>query len=232
MTARGVICWDLDETLGNFRPVADELIARMRPLGRIRTALGFPPRAPIELREGVPETLARLRDAGFVQVVTTGSLIDYAEHGLRRVGIRSFFAEVYGRDTIWEGWGKSYATVRARFGTPPERMLVIGDDFKKDRASDHLDTVMICDQLGLRKSASLIPPLVEALAGDDADGCDFRAGWDRLHRRAERDGLEKWVEVGSVRATIARWGNFARNETTPVLSDLRAREASADPAPG
>src|SRR5437879_5532021 len=100
-----VLCWDLDETLGFFRPVADELLRtaeargdlglrRRAPhvlrelLARVGAASRAPPTGELRLREGIADVLAAFRERGFVQVVTTAAFREYAVSALERTGLR------------------------------------------------------------------------------------------------------------------------------------------------
>ncbi|MBL4849627.1 MAG: HAD family hydrolase [Planctomycetes bacterium] len=184
---RGLICWDLDETIGYFRPLGDEIVAELRAsqeglLRRLWSRLVGPSEVvpdpdapPIRLRAGIDAALTRLGEAGFVQVVTTGSFEIYANRALERYGLRRHFADVFGRERVWEGRGKVYRDVLAQFEATPEQTLILGDSFERDRSIDEPGIVMICQPDGLDQPASALPPLIEALSEPDG----FRAGFDR-----------------------------------------------------
>jgi hypothetical protein len=232
---KGVVCWDLDETLGWFRPVADELLERAQASGelgkaaRIRQAAREVARRLVgkssaskelfRLRPGIADALGRLREKGFVQVVTTGSFREYAHLALDLAGLRSHFVEVYARDAIWDSaaGGKRYAVVLERFGAKPEQLAIVGDDWKKDRSVEG-EIVVVSEPNGLDKPAALVVTVVEALAREST----LRAGFEALHAAAKPAGLGRRVELNGVRASIGYWGNYERGERTPVLSDLEA----------
>ena len=101
-----LVCWDLDETLGYFRPFAEEVMARFQArqrgvTGKLGDALGrlvgrdseIKPTEGAFLRDGIGDVLAGLQAAGFTQVVTTGSFHEYAVLGLERLGLAGYFAE-------------------------------------------------------------------------------------------------------------------------------------------
>lgn len=223
---RGLICWDLDETLGWFRPCAEELLDRLaeqqrgwlaRTLGKLRPAAVSEERPPVIVRPGIGDALARLGAAGFTQVVTTGSFRDYALIGLEKTGLREHFAEVFGREEVWDGHGKRYAEVLARFGVEPQQALIVGDSYRRDRDADHLPIAMIVQPEGHEEPAGLLPPLIEAMSEPD-----FARGFARLAAQARPSGLGRVVELAEVHASIDHWGDYRRGIRTPVASNLRA----------
>lgn len=236
---RGLICWDLDETIGYFRPLAGEIMAELeaaqrgfwgRLLARFagKGASEGEPTPPLRLREGIDEALTRLGEAGFVQVVTTGSFELYANRGLERTGLRHHFAEVYGRERVWEGRGKAYASVLKDFNVDPTQVVIVGDSFERDRSSDHPGIVMICQPEGLDEPAAALPPLIEGLASPEG----FRASFDRWVTEASYVGLVRKIVLDEVEAGVELWGNYRRPDSlTPVLSALKLRSADSEPPP-
>ena len=231
---RGLICWDLDETIGYFRPIGDEIVAEFqasqegilrrlwsRLVGETSPRDPNPDAPPIRLRVGIDAALTRLGEAGFVQVVTTGSFEVYANRALDRYGLRHHFADVFGRERVWEGRGKVYSDVLDQFQVSPERTLIVGDSFERDRASDQPGIVMICQPEGLELSAGPLPPLIEALAEPDG----FRAGFDRWLKETPFSGLVRRVVLDEVEAAVEFWGDYRRKDSmTPVLSALLPRD--------
>ncbi|HZU95086.1 MAG TPA: HAD family hydrolase [Planctomycetota bacterium] len=228
--AETVICWDLDETLGFFRPVANELLANAAARGdlgvsrRLEALVGEflgarPAPAPLRLREGIADLLAAVRERGIRQVVTTGAFREYALLGLEKAGLAPLFDAVFSREALWDelAGGKRYTPVLERFAVGADRILIIGDDFKKDRASDHMDAVMICDQDGLDHPAAMLLPVIEALTAAESVG----AGFVSLLASARPHPGGATVERGGVTASIGYWGNYTRGERTPVVSALR-----------
>lgn len=218
---RGLICWDMDETLGWFRPIGDVLVdeatrPRWRRLmdGWLGRAPAPPP--PIRVREGIADVLRDLRRAGFAQAVTTGGLPDYARRALADAGLATLVDGVFARDVIWDGWGKRYQPVLERFGVEPERTIIVGDDWKKDRGSDHPGMVLVCQPDGWQQPASLLAPVIEGLAG----GGSFSEGFERLFAAAAPGVVGRRAQLGGVSAIVSRWGNEAKGDLTPVVSDL------------
>lgn len=226
---RGLICWDLDETLGYFRPLAGEIMAEFEAaqrglFGRLLHLFkpSPPPEEvpPLRLREGIEAALTRLGEAGFVQVVTTGSFELYANRGLERTGLRHHFAEVYGRERVWEGRGKVYAKVLEDFGVAPEQVVIVGDSFERDRSSDYPGIVLICQPDGLDQPAAPLPPVIEALSSEEG----FAPTFDRWLAETPFDGLVRRVVLDEAQCAVERWGNYRRPESlTPVLSALALR---------
>jgi haloacid dehalogenase-like hydrolase len=229
---RGLICWDLDETLGYFRPLAAEIMAEFEDaqrgfLGRLFHKLSAKPPEPegppLRLREGIEAALTRLGEAGFVQVVTTGSFELYANRGLERCGLRHHFAEVYGRERVWEGRGKVYAKVLEDFEAKPEQVVIVGDSFERDRSSDFPGIVMICQPDGLEEPAATLPPVIEALSSEEG----FAATFERWVKETPFDGLVRRVVLDEAEVAVERWGNYRRPDSlTPVLSALKLRAAA------
>jgi beta-phosphoglucomutase-like phosphatase (HAD superfamily) len=230
----GVICWDLDETLGYFRPVAEDLMARLRAeqrglvvrlgerilrLVRREEEAAPNPAGEVRLREGIREVLSSLRADGFRQVVTTGSFEAYARLGLERTGLLEFFDDVYGRERVWDGWGKVYQPVLDAYGLPPAEIVIVGDSFKRDRAADHQQVVLICQPEGLDEPAGPLLPLIRRLG----EGGSFAQGFERLLSAARPRGLSRVVALEEgVEAALGYWGDHRRGERTPVVSALRA----------
>ena len=235
---RGLICWDLDETIGYFRPLAGEIMRELEAAqrgfwGKLLHRLTGPAKAEdgapaLRLREGIDAALSRLGEAGFVQVVTTGSFEVYANRALERTGLRHHFAEVYGRERVWEGRGKVYASVLGDFEVEPDRVVIVGDSFERDRSRDHPGIVMICQPEGLDEPASGLPPLIEALATPEG----FRAGFDRWVTEVPFQGLVRKVVLDEVEAGVELWGDYRKPDSlTPVLSALKLRSPSSASPP-
>ncbi len=219
MSAPHLICWDMDETLGWFRPVADVLVnelSRSRLRRAIETFFGATTPPPIQVREGIADVLRQLRERGFRQVVTTGGFREYAERSLSDAGLAGHFDGVFARDAIWDGWGKRYQPVLDRFGATPDRTVIIGDDWKKDRGVDHPAILLVCQPEGWRKPASLLTPLLEGLA----ESGSFAAGFERLVATSTPDAFGRRGRVRNVGVRLAHWGNVAKGDLTPVLSEI------------
>jgi hypothetical protein len=109
-----VVCWDLDETLGYFRPHEFAWAGQPRP------ATMPPPR----LKPGIAELLASL--SGFTHVVTTAAIREYARDVLRSHELLRHFAAVFGREDGM--WPKDYGVVARRFGVSDRQMIIVGND--------------------------------------------------------------------------------------------------------
>ncbi|MEZ4454605.1 MAG: hypothetical protein R3B09_34455 [Nannocystaceae bacterium] len=167
-----VVCWDLDRTLGVFRP-----------LGRDRAG----PRAPgpeVGLRPHVREVIEALDEAGAIQVITTASTPDHAERALRRSGVRGRFRRIYTGDDLIPIYGqptKDYALVANDFGLfGPEvgaRMIVVGDTLTLDLPCN--GPVFVWERGGANVSARVTLWILSTLAA--AGGGDFLAGYRALN---------------------------------------------------
>ncbi len=121
--ARRFICWDMDETLGNFRPPDDKLASGRR--GAVR---------------GISTLLEAHRKTGSSHVLTTAAEASYAEQSLSEFGLRGYFDAVFDRSVICDPhFNKNYSAVVSRLGVDPseaaERVLVVGN-LGKDAPSD------------------------------------------------------------------------------------------------
>src|SRR5512135_1271442 len=121
--ASRVICWDLDETLGRFRPPEGNGPHRNRGLTR-----------------GIRTILEEHLDSGCRHVVTTAAEASYAATTLDEFGITRYFDGIFDRSIICDGrFNKSYLSVASRFGVPPEeapdRIIVVGN-LAKDAPAD------------------------------------------------------------------------------------------------
>ncbi|MFN7991871.1 MAG: HAD family hydrolase [Candidatus Micrarchaeia archaeon] len=144
--ARKVICWDLDETLGEFRDY-----------GRLlRTA-------------GIIPLLESYRRSGFVNVVTTAASKEHAEYVLSVAGMRHLFLSVFSRETICDEPGndfnKRYMPVAGYFGLSadeaPHRILVVGN-LERDAPYDS-DLTFIHHPYGSTYHASVFGNVINRL---------------------------------------------------------------------
>ena len=171
---RGLICWDLDKTLGIFRP-----LGRDRPGPR-------PPGPEQGLRPDVLEVISALDEAGALQVITTASTRAHAERSLQRAELRPYIRRVYTGEELVTVYGvptKDYTGVAHDFGLfGPEvsaRMIVIGDTITLDLPSN--GPVFVWERAGARVSARLTLWILATLA--NAGAGDFLAGYNALNER-------------------------------------------------
>jgi len=126
-----VICWDLDETLGDFRALEKGSDA-------------------VKIREGMQGVLEAARQKGIRQVVTTSATRDYAEKGLGILGIREYFDEIFPFEKVAGYLGKKYKPVLEHYKLTEkeagEKLIVVGDSIR-DRPLDisGLTALIECD---------------------------------------------------------------------------------------
>lgn len=84
--------------------------------------------APVELLDGVAETLAALKDRHELCLVTKGIPVEQLDK-LRRSGLKSFFATV---EVLAEKSENAYRNLLTRHGWPRERCWMIGNSPKSD----------------------------------------------------------------------------------------------------
>jgi putative hydrolase of the HAD superfamily len=83
---------------------------------------------PVELLEGVAETIASLADIHRLMVITKGDLRDQ-ERKLSKSGIAEYFRHV---EIVSEKSEASYAAILKRHGISPDRFLMVGNSLKSD----------------------------------------------------------------------------------------------------
>ncbi|MEW6036478.1 MAG: HAD family hydrolase [Candidatus Micrarchaeota archaeon] len=141
------ICWDLDETLGYFRPGK-----KSEPL------------------KGLKPLLERLQGEGMRHVVTTASPRIYAEAALRRTGLRGYIDAIFPDEVVVpKNVHKRYLPVAKSLGIDryyaPDRMLVIGNDVMGGRdAPEDLPLVTILFPDAIKYHASVLGTLIVALS--------------------------------------------------------------------
>ena len=143
---KNIICWDFDETLGYFRPCEFSYLDKPVPEGLPQPFL----------KSGIQELLESLTK--FTHIVTTAAIGVYAKDTLEKKGLLKYFDMVIGReDGIYTGYGKDYSVVGKHLSIPeedfPKRLLIIGNDYKKDRDYYHRQIVMIYDEEMMNKPA-------------------------------------------------------------------------------
>jgi len=156
-----VVCWDLDETLGYFRPHEFAWAGQPKP------AAMPPPR----LKPGIAALLESLGE--FTHVVTTAALREYARDVLRAHDLLRHFAAVFGREDGM--WPKDYGVVAKYFGIAdlPRHMLIIGDD-ASDADCQARPIVFIYDPHGHNRPAESLRTLLGTLVQNGEvrfDGC-------------------------------------------------------------
>ena len=228
-----VICWDLDETLGHFRSIEEELGRLLGPDNdpsvsvmsgncsqeSLGSSGGTRKIRGVSLRTGMAELLRQIKSMGLIQVVTTGAIREYAHFALESEGIAGNFQNLFARDEVWDRSGKLYSRVIDSLGVDREELLIIGDDFLRDRDAEDLarHPVMICEVDGVDKPAGLLLPIIEWLSAAPS----VWSGFQSLLEISERQGLDQVSRLGHVQATITFWGNYDAGDRVPILTDIR-----------
>jgi hypothetical protein len=164
-----VICWDLDDTLGTFRKVI------------------LPDwEQPLALRYGIKELLHDFSEkSGYVHFVTTSGTVDYASKALRRTGIRKFFRDVFGRETVSRETGKIYKPVADVLEFSEEAMranMIAVGDAPGDQPVD-IDMVFLdLGSGGIEMDALVIREILTTVL-DKGNG-HFKNGFEKLYLEA------------------------------------------------
>jgi len=209
-----VICWDLDETLGSFTRIAWHM-QEIKPERWM---------SPVLIRRGLKPLLRTLTHEGFTHVVTTSGMQEYAEQALTRTGLRHYFLEVYGRESVsLDRWGKYYQCVADRMGFSEydmrSRALVIGDA-PGDQPMDIAGLVFL--HLSPRVGVEVVKPLTETLLRNGEGS--FLEGFERFYATL---GERRYLELASgVQATLEYRSNSytsGRGErVVPTIHNLLA----------
>ena len=104
------------------------------------------------------------------------------------------------------------------FGVDPAQVLIVGDNFKRDRSMDHHQIVLVCQPDGMDEPAAPLLSVIRAVAESET----FAAGFERLLATAETRQLSKVVRLQNAEASFGYWGDYRRGERTPVISALKA----------
>ncbi len=97
-------------------------IQRVIELGRVMIA------APVELLDGVEETVAGLARSRDLMIITKGDLLEQ-ESKVERSGLREHFGPV---EIVSRKDRAAYERIAARHGVPPERFLMVGNSLRSD----------------------------------------------------------------------------------------------------
>ena len=161
------IFWDLDETLGYFRP------------GR-----------KTETLKGIGPMLEKLQKEGCMHIVTTFAPTSYAESGLRKAGVRGMFDAVFGDDILDPAlYNKQYARITERLGIAREDaahdVMVVGNT-ERDIPGD-LNLVTILHPGALMYSAEVLGSVISRLSPMDSF-------FDRMLNALSRKIRCSWVK--------------------------------------
>ena len=172
-----VICWDLDNTLGEFSDILSEMSIE-REMGR-----HVNPFASVSLRKGIRETLEILSQKGFVHYVTSNNPIEYINKAVERAGLKSYFKDTFAYDPVKHaGFGKLYRQVAERHNFNDEdaraRMVIIGDA-SQDQPADLSGVVFLHDPSGPYTPSEVLQQAIYRLL--EAGNNNFNAGFDALH---------------------------------------------------
>jgi len=84
--------------------------------------------APVELLEGVAETIAQLAKSCELMLITKGDLFDQ-EAKIARSGLGDYFRHI---EVVSEKNVETYQRIAAKHGIAPERFLMVGNSLKSD----------------------------------------------------------------------------------------------------
>src|SRR5581483_4038911 len=85
-------------------------------------------RAPIELLDGVRETITQLAETNSLMLITKGDLFDQ-EGKLARSGLGDYFSRI---EIVPSKTAQVYAAIAARHAINPTRFLMVGNSLKSD----------------------------------------------------------------------------------------------------
>lgn len=175
-TEKHVICWDFDDTLGNFYQIEYE--AQGRPLPQLEE--------PLSVRYGIENLLQEFSPKnGFVHVIATTSGEAYVQKGLRRTGLSRFFKSIFDGKVVSQGYGKLYTLIQKseNIKDPQAHMIAIGD--KAGDASADINGMVFINVAGKNLEALVIREILVSLL--EAGEGNFKKGFDNLYGNATPD---------------------------------------------
>jgi hypothetical protein len=151
-TRKKYVCWDLDETLGYFRPGKKSEFVR-----------------------GMPALLEELQKRGIGNVITTASHPLHAALALDRTKTSHLFDAVFGSDVMCDNGYKRYGHVADRLGISMDdavdRMIIVGN-LDNDSSTDlNLVTVIYPD--AIKYDASVIGDLLGRMMQHQSWWCGY-----------------------------------------------------------
>lgn len=186
-----VICWDLDETLGEFRQVAYEMASDA--LAGTKDGEYFKQLAqetPLGIRAGLKELLVELSKEGYVHFVNTAGRTEYAVEALQKTNLTPFFQGVYGIEStgpenLTGGFGKLFHPIARYMNYTDEQaiqnMVVMGDG-DGDTPVDINGLVTIIDRYGPYHDTPITRTALNAL--QELGEGNFDAGFKNLHTQS------------------------------------------------
>jgi len=223
--AERLICWDLDETLGYFRRAEyDFLEALFRKKKWCRKPEWFRKIDPeklgqVTLTQNIKETLANLQEMGFVHVLTTGALDGYVPYLLERTGLSGFLDRTFTKKDVWDMFGKKYLPVLDAYADRVERenVMIVGNDYSKDRPSDYLDIVMVYEMDCCKKDSLWLLPVFQALI---REGPTIRQAFNSLYEKATHNLTGSELDLGEVGIEMDYFGDYRSGRLTPVITNI------------
>lgn len=194
MTKPKIICWDLDDTLGDFRNIVS---ARSR--GKFLS-----PEDSYTLRTDIIKTLNRMIGKQYQHVVTSSAKLEYSQKVLQVVCLDAYFDHVFGRDKVTDGiWGKKYVPAADFYELTESdaysQMLVIAN-MASDEPID-LGIVFVHDQRGLEESALVYETIADVL-WTHGEG-SFKRGFESFFERGKKlSCLDKDFDFTLVSTTV------------------------------
>jgi len=174
-----VVCWDLDENLGNFESamLTEEELASVSS-----SSIN-----PLALRFRIVDVLQEMMARGIVHCITTASPIEYAKEAVSRTGIAEYFhGRLFaGREVMECGLGKKYMPVAQEFGYTAEQarqnMVVVGDK-PFDKPVD-IEGLVFIQQTNAASYDAVVPYRIVNKLLKEGKG-DIKAGFDFLYGNA------------------------------------------------
>jgi putative hydrolase of the HAD superfamily len=140
--------------------------------------------APVQLLDGVRETVAKLSTSHRLMLLTKGDLFDQ-ESKLARSGIGEFFAAV---EIVSEKNAQTYATIMQRHAVAPDEFLMVGNSLRSD----------VLPAIAAGASAVHIP-YVATWAHELVDESTIEATFGRLESIAQ---LPEWLAMQGKAAQV------------------------------
>ena len=170
------ICWDLDDTLGNFKRLMG-LFGHDVPEYEYKLGLKF----------GIKKLLTELTSKGYKHFVTTSASAEYAKLALEKSNLIDYFEEIFSRSQVsnLDNY-KQYMPVANAMGFSVKQAksnLIIIGNAPLDRPGDLINSVFINHHRGWSIDSYVTGEIIEELIilGQG----NFRKGFDKMYKLCE-----------------------------------------------
>ena len=193
-----IICWDLDDTLGDFSGLENG-------------------NGPFQVREGIPELLEECKCRGLINVLTTNATLEYAKRALQKSGLAPYFTHIFDRRIVMEWQGKKYRQVQVELACEDE-LIIIGNSLW-DKPLD-VNEIFILDTTSPRLPAYTLKYLLCYSIGSKNGK---KRNSQTLQKRTKNENTEKSLSCSSCSEWSRVWNyvcSLSRDRWKKIKSSL------------